>query len=409
MKLLREVLTEIKPKTADIMDEIKVFLALLNEQLAKDKVKAKAIIGGSVAKDTFLAGDYDCDVYAQFDKSYKDKDISKILGKSLKKAFKNVIKLHGSRDYYQIKNNINFEIVPTLKITNHEDAENITDCSYLHAKWVKKHPKMLDEIRLTKAFCKANNLYGAESYIKGFSGHVVDILTINSGGFLKLLKDSGKWKYNQVIDPKSYHKGKAVFNLNKSKTQSAIILIDPIDPFRNAAAALGKEKFETFKKQAKAFLKSPKKSFFIKEEISLDKIKKKHKNKAMITINITPKTGKEDVVGAKLLKSFNYIVKQLKKHEFELITEGWAWDKKKKATFYFILPKTILDKTIIRTGPPTDKKEFVKVFKKKYKNTFTKNKKLYAKDKRSYRTPEELIKDLIKDKYITEKVAKVNK
>ncbi len=407
MKLLKDILTEIKPKKSDIMTEIKVFIGLLNEQLKKDKVNATAIIGGSVAKDTYLAGDFDCDIYVQFDMSYKDKDISKILGKTMKNAFKKVIKLHGSRDYYQIKNDINFEIVPTLKIKNYEDAENITDCSFLHAKWVKKHSKMLDEIRLTKAFCKANNLYGAESYIKGFSGHVVDILTINSGGFLKLLKESSKWKYNQVIDPNNKHKGKAVFNLNKSKTQSALILIDPIDPYRNAAAALGKEKFELFKKQAKAFLKSPSKNFFIKKEISLDKIKKKYSNKSIITINIKPKTGKEDVVGAKLLKAFEYINTQLKKHEFTIINSDWAWDKKQKAMFYFVLPKLQLDKTIIRTGPPVDKKEFVKIFKKKYKNTFIKDKKLYAKDKRTYRNPEELIKDTIKEKYFTEKIIKV--
>lgn len=404
MKLLNEVLADIKPKKKEIMPEINAFLDVLNEQLAKDNIEAKAIVGGSVAKDTFLAGDYDCDIYVQFDYSYKDKDISKILRNNLKRAFRKITKLHGSRDYYQVRNNITFEIIPTLKIRNYEQAENITDCSYLHVKWVRKHPEMLDEIRLTKAFCKANDVYGAESYIKGFSGHVVDILTINSGGFLKLLKDSKRWKYGQIIDPANYHKCKARFNLNKSKIQSALVVIDPIDPYRNAAAALGREKFEIFKKRADKFLKEPKKSFFIKEDLSMDKIKENHKGKKIIQVDVAAKKGKEDVIGAKLLKAFEHLLKQLKKNEFKTITEGWAWNKKQKAIFYFVLPKERLPATIIRKGPPSDKKEFMEKFKKKYPSTYIKRGIIYAKDKRRYRIPEDLIKDTIENKYFKDKV-----
>ena len=37
----------------------------------------------------------------------------------MKKKFKNIIKLHGSRDYFQIReNSFTFEIVPILKIKN---------------------------------------------------------------------------------------------------------------------------------------------------------------------------------------------------------------------------------------------------------------------------------------------------
>jgi len=157
----------------------------------------------------------------------------------------------------------------------------------------------------------------------------------------------------------------------------------------------------------KAFLKKPGMEFFVKETFSIEKIKKRHPGKKIIILEVKVKTGKQDVVGAKLLKSHEFIIKQLKKHEFDILAEGWTWDKKNKAVMYFVAPKPQLSATIIRTGPPADKKEFVKVFKKKYKDTYTKSGVLYAKDKRMYQQPEDLIKHALLDDYLKEKIKEV--
>jgi len=98
--MIQEVLKEIKP---DGKQEKQV-RNIINEVLSKIKIKdAKAILGGSGAKGTWLKNAYDIDIYVKFNsKKYIDKDISKILGKTLKKKFR-AEKLHGSRDYFQVK------------------------------------------------------------------------------------------------------------------------------------------------------------------------------------------------------------------------------------------------------------------------------------------------------------------
>ena len=203
-ELLKEVLEGLKPDERKVRKEADITLKKLNSGLKKARIKAKAVTGGSVAKGTFLKGDYDCDIFVKFDfRKYGDKDISKILGEVLKKYFKNVTRVHGSRDYYHIKDRqseFRYELVPVLDIKKTSDAVNVTDCSPLHVSWVNKFPKMKEEIMLTKAFMKAAKTYGAESYIKGYSGHVVDIITIYYGGFLNLLKAAAKWKHREVID-----------------------------------------------------------------------------------------------------------------------------------------------------------------------------------------------------------------
>ena len=75
-----------------------------------------------------------------------------------------------------------------LNIKKGSDALNVTDFSPLHVDWVNKNVKRLrDDIRLAKRFCKVNKLYGAESYIRGFSGYALELLISYYGGFLRFL------------------------------------------------------------------------------------------------------------------------------------------------------------------------------------------------------------------------------
>src|SRR3989344_1935771 len=401
MELLRKIIKEIKPNVK-VIKEIDIFIKKLNDNIKRNRIKAIAVAGGSVAKDTFLKDDYDVDIFVKFDYSYLGKDISDLLGKILK-SFKPEL-VHGSRDYFQIKNKLTYEIVPVLNVFDPKKAVNVTDMSPLHVAWVRKYKKYTDEIRLAKQFCKSIKVYGAESYIKGFSGHVLDILVINYKGFLNLLKNSQKWKRYTVIDFYNAHKGNALRNLNRSKI-SPLIVIDPIQPKRNAAAALSEEKINVFKEAAGKFLEKPSETFFIKKEFTIDEIKRKYKNYKIIFLELIPKEEKTDVSGAKLLKAFEHIKKHIKINDFNLVHSDWKWDK--EAIFYFVLKKEVLPMYVERVGPPLHEKEYVKNFKKKHKKTFIRKDRVYAKVKRRYRKVEELIKDLIKDGYIKEKVRKI--
>ena len=53
------------------------------------------------------------------------------------------------------------------------------------------------------------------------------------------------------------------------------------------------------------------------------------------------------------------------------------------------------------------KKENVKAFEKQYKDTYVKNKKIFAKVQRKFRKPELLVSKLIKDDYVKERVKKI--
>jgi len=326
----------------------------------------------------------------------------------LKKTFKKFDRLHGSRDYFQIKEkDFTFEIVPIVKISKAEQALNITDISPLHAKWVNKNgKKFFDDIRLTKAFCKANQIYGAESYIKGFSGYVLEILTIHYKGFDKLIKNIAKWDKQTIIDIEKHYKdkGEILRQLNKAKKHSPLIIIDPVQKQRNAAAALGNDMYENFIQFAKAFAKKPSEKFFEKKPFSLEKLEKKHKKHKIILLKPSPLKGKRDVIGSKLLKSLEYIVKQSKLRGFTVIDSGWEWNENKDVLFWIVCKDEILSEFQEYEGPPIRVKKHFNAFKKKHKKTVIKNKRIYAKVKTEHREIEHYIKTLKKDKWFNDKL-----
>ncbi|MDP3699173.1 MAG: CCA tRNA nucleotidyltransferase [Nanoarchaeota archaeon] len=415
---MKSILQKIKPSR----DEEKQFVAatasfLKTLNAALTTCRAKAILGGSGAKGTWLSGNYDVDIFVAFDYvKYADQsaELSGFLEKGLKKAFPkaNISRLHGSRDYFQLRyKGLMFEAVPILKISKVEQARNITDISPLHSAWVNKHAaKVKDDIRLLKQFCKANDLYGAESYIGGFSGYVLEIITAHYGSFEKVLKAAQKWKEKDVVDPsKFYPSGEmALFHINTSKLQSPLVVVDPVDKSRNAAAALSMEKFLLLKQIAKKYLQKPAERFFVKEKITVDSLRQKYKGKGtLVFVTVAPAEGKEDAVGAKLLKVFEFMKGKLQ--GFVLLQDGWVWDKGQEALFYFVAKKKELPAEEVRLGPPLKLKEFVADFKKKNKNTFEEKGRVMAKVKVENPQLKDFVNVLLKEEYVKERVNKVKK
>ncbi|MFH1849128.1 MAG: nucleotidyltransferase domain-containing protein [archaeon] len=404
MQLLEEIRRDLTPDDVDT-PEIGRIIKKISSQIKKGRIRAVAVTGGSIAKGTFLKQDHDVDIFVKFDYAYKDRDISAMLKKIVEPL--KPVTLHGSRDYFTLKKKYNYEIVPVLDIKDPSRALNVTDMSPMHVSWVrsriKDNPGLAGEIRLAKAFCKGQGVYGAESYIRGFSGHVLDILVIYCGGFLNLLRASLRWKPKQVIDINRFHKGRALDILNTSKTGGPLVVVDPILPDRNAAAALGSETFERFREAARRFLREPSKSFFHRSEISETDLEKKAAGFSLIHLTGRPHEGKEDIVGCRLLKVHDYIVNQLSRQDFNVRNSAWQWDKKNKADFYFITDR-LLSRVRTVTGPLAKQKLHCDKFRKKHGSVRVRGGRLYATDGRKYRRPEELVKDLVKGPYLTDKI-----
>ncbi|MEX2017410.1 MAG: hypothetical protein WD876_02970 [Candidatus Pacearchaeota archaeon] len=391
---INSVLGQISEKTEPEKEEVeyikqklKEFLAMFKQNLKKKKVGAEPFIGGSFAKNTMIKKDhYDVDIFARFDKKYKDKDISNITKQALA-GIKNVQEVHGSRNYFRIRiNSSYFEVVPVLKVSNPKDAENITDLSYFHVNYVNKklkNKKILDEIRIAKVFCHANNVYGAESYISGFSGYGLELLVYHYKTFLNFVKAMVKVneKDKLIIDIEKHYKNKRdiLLDINSAKLASPIILVDPTYRQRNVLAALSEGTFRKFQGVCKEFLRKPSLEAFEPKKINFDEVKAKVKKAGNEFIILKATTDKQegDIAGSKLVKFFRYLIDEVSKI-FDVKDSGFEYTGKKTATYYLAVKRK---SQIIKQGPLLKDKENVMKFRKMHTSFFNKSGRIYAKDK----------------------------
>ena len=383
--ILKEVLERINPSKEEIEfieNKLNKFLENLNSRIKKLKLDLQVFVGGSFAKNTLIKkGKYDIDIFLRFNESG---DLS-VLTKKILKGIKGVEEVHGSRDYFRvnISDNLFFEIVPVKKVANPRESDNITDLSYSHVNYVRKKiksQKILDEIKIAKAFCHAHGCYGAESYVRGFSGYGLELLIYYYGSFEKFLKAIVKIKDKEVIDLEKLHKNKSfvLMDLNSAKLQAPIVLIDPTFKNRNVLAALSVETFRNFQKVCERFLKNPSVKLFEIQKLDLEKIKRDAEKKRYEFILLYAKTNKQegDIAGSKLLKFYNFLTRELEEF-FEIKKRGFGYDDAQNAQYFFVLKNR---KEIILEGPSVKDKKNVERFKKG-KKTFVKKGKIYSKKK----------------------------
>ncbi len=392
--LLRQIKADIRPSEKERKTIEKLARAVLN----KIKLpKAEAVIGGSFAKDTWMKNTRDVDIYVRFDyKTYNDRSgqISDILESALKKHFR-VVRLHGSRDYFQLKRKAyTFEIVPILAIKKPEEALNITDFSSFHVTHVRKHRRLADEIRLAKAFAKAHDAYGAESYIRGFSGYALELLVIKHGSFLRLVNAASQWKPKVIIGDK-----RMAEKLSWAKKVSPLILLDPVQPDRNAAAALSEEKFWAFVTACKRFLQQPSAEFFVQKPVDVEALRERG---IVVIVKAVPLRRKEDVAGAKALKAFHFLRKQMTLHEFLLHDSFFAHGH--LTTFYFVVDSRPLSEYVAVVGPPVAYKEHFRAFLQKHPQADIEGQRAAAHVRREFRTIHEFIKSLLKHEEVRSRV-----
>ncbi len=370
---------------AGLKKECGEFLISLRKALAKTRLRTRVFVGGSFAKGTLVKkGGYDIDVFVRIKQI---KESSAALEKALMMVAdsKQLVlkKIHGSRDYFQLFRHggrVIFEIIPVLDIPRPVRAENVTDLSYFHVSYIKKrlNRRMADDVRLAKQFCHAQGIYGAESYIRGFSGYGLECLIIQYKTFANFLRGLSRAREPLVLDPAHHYRTavEARLSLNEAKRQSPIVLVDPTYKERNVLAALSDESFQTFQKAAKKFLAHPADSFFVEKPFDLQaftsRAHKKHFDVRRIVLYTDRQAG--DIAGTKLKKVASYLVEQatpyfsIRAHRFDYAGEQCA------TLFVAYTPKT----TTERRGPLIRMKEACVAFKRHHAKTFVKKGRLIA-------------------------------
>ncbi len=215
---------------------------------------------GSAVRDTWLPGNYELDIFVLFPKEAGDKyALGELIKEIAKRTFRNFRQNYAEHPYVIVKyEGFDIDLVPAYKIRKGERVVSSVDRTPFHSSYVLSKLKSPEEVRLLKAFLKSINAYGAEERIGGFSGYLCELLVIFYGSFLDTIINASKWRPPVYIDPEMHLSEEYALSI----FQDPLIVIDPVDPRRNVAAALTLTQFNRFRVAARAFLINPNLEFF---------------------------------------------------------------------------------------------------------------------------------------------------
>ncbi len=342
-KKLLSTLEPTKQEREKIDLSVEEFISKINFIIVEKNLDIKILTGGSYAKGTYIKSDFDVDIFFQFSNSYekisdsiKSNYIVEIISE-LKIPFQieQGSRVYVSGNYFSLSQNysFSFECVPTQFVKDVNLATNSTDISIYHVGYLKnkidENRDLANEIRIAKMWFKSNQLYGAESYINGFSGHSIECLIIHFGTFEKLILFLANMSEGEIINLDVTWE---ISKISKDKI-SPLIIKDPIVVGRNALSALSKQMFyeSKFKAQLSTLNSISLEDFQIKTFKSLSELKKDFFKNKKYGIKIefkfnTDSIQSKDIIGSKSKKIFEKIIREISFHNFEVLNSSFAYN-----------------------------------------------------------------------------------
>lgn len=392
--VLNEVLTDLAPSDDDNREDM---LSALRSALNQATVQ----LGGSVSKNTHVGDDYDIDIFIKFPLSANS--LSDRLETALNELSWTYERVQASRDYFIVSDGKHdYELVPVLNIDQPSQAKSVIDVSPLHIDYFnnRAHDTTRDHVRLLKQFVKAHRIYGAESYINGFSGHVIDLLILAYGSFSDVLEAAQDWSPKTVIDIEEHH-DTPMLTLNESKTHGPLIVVDPIQSERNAAAAVNDAAYHEFIDAAKAFLNEPRGEAFTKPTLaerisSLGRAEGDQHEIIQVTVSFDER--RHDLAGARLRKIQEHIERRLDGENFH-VAQTLLHHEETSAVLIATTPTPKTDHRVIN-GPPVDMDEHVKRFTDQHDKTEERNERVLAHEPNTYATVEEALEAILGEDYV---------
>lgn len=212
-------------------------------------VGVKARIAGSISRRTSLNTEFDVDIFVVHPRSFSFSEISDLFEKAALKFYKryNVVPVREYAAHPYFKGTIGekdiritVEIIPCFEWKPGEKVKSPVDRSIEHNKWLNsvymRESRTRDLAVALKVFFKSLGIYGAEARVGGFSGYLTELLAVYYRDLIRALKDMRSWKSRRVMLSFKEMASKRTHELIKERP--SMIFLDPVDPDRNAAAAV---------------------------------------------------------------------------------------------------------------------------------------------------------------------------
>ena len=370
-KLLHEALARIKPSG----EEERQMRCVAREVIEKVNSAARdmgldvyAIHVGSTARDTWLRGKKDIDIFLMFppdtSREMLEEDglrLARIVSPEFEERY-------AEHPYITaVYQGLEVDLVPCYHVPDAAHIQSAVDRSPFHNQYVLAHiDGKYDQVRLLKEFTMGVGVYGSELRTQGFSGYLCELLVIKYGSFMGVLEHGAGFRLGKVIDLEG--------RMDPSVEHSdPLVVIDPVDPKRNVAAALSEQKLCEFIDACRRFLNAHSLRFFFPDPVvpvTTEGLKRIIESRGTLLLAISFKAPDivEDTLYPQLRKAETSVISLLERHEFKAY-RGDVWSDDRSA---IVLEMLLWELPAIERhfGPPVQEREHSEKFKIKYPQAY---------------------------------------
>ncbi len=328
-------------------------------------------VEGSLAKQTYLAGQADMDCFVAFARTVDRAELEK-RARSMGQLLDDAVVAYAEHPYVQgTWQDHDAEIVPCYDVDDASQLQSAVDRTRLHTTYVNEHldEAGCQEVRLLKAFLRGAEIYGAEESVLGFSGYLAELLVLAFGDLEGVLA----WAlagFEHPVEPGD--PGQAHF-------EDALIVVDPVDPTRNAAAAVAPSSLIRLREAAGAFTRAPSAGFLedppparLEGEQASRRCRARATRPLAIRI-ATPEAELEDPVHAQLRRALTLTVEEIERKQVPIAASAVhvQTDEHGRPSVGWLLieaEENSLQQPLLHEGPPVHVDEHADSFRQAWED-----------------------------------------
>jgi tRNA nucleotidyltransferase (CCA-adding enzyme) len=362
-RILQDVLDKITPtrveqeRTMQLVDGV---VSATKQAIGKRDLDH--VIAGSFTRNTWMKDKREFDIFIRFPvKTPRDKleEQGLEIGKNITKL------LHGRHSIAYAEHpyvrarvkEYDVDIVPCYRVASAMKIKSAVDRTPFHNEWLSRHflKKLAPEVRLLKQFCKGKNVYGSDTRTQGFSGYLCELLIIQYRTFKNLLNKAPLWKPGKIIiNLEGLYPIRNVRDIHRKFSKQPLVVIDPVDPGRNVAAALSPENFMRFISACRNFNQKPSTEYFFRKppDPNVSQIDRdlSDRKTALTGFRCPAPDIIEDVLWPQLRKTSKRISDMLEEQDFSV--HGYdVWSDGKTCLFFFEMEVSELPRIRKLRGP----------------------------------------------------------
>ncbi|WP_123536209.1 CCA tRNA nucleotidyltransferase [Halosimplex salinum] len=304
-------------------------------------VDADVIQVGSTARDTWLAGDRDVDLFVAFPPDL-DRERLESYGLDVGHA----VLPEGHEEYAEhpyvkgVYDDFDVDLVPCYAVEDATEIQSAVDRTPFHTEYLTERidADLAGEVRVAKQFLTGIGVYGSDLRTRGFSGYLTELLVHEYGDFRAFVEGAADWHPPVTFDPEDHAEERETASPSRNDEvggadlafDDPLVVVDPTDPERNVAAVCTAESVARLQHYARDLLADPRESLFfaaLPEAVDAETVRETFERRGTtpVALRFAAPDIVEDQLYPQLDRSLAGIVGELDRRGFDVLrAAAWA-------------------------------------------------------------------------------------